>query len=60
LTFHGSNWANYTDLQEVLILAQQGKIQHSVERVQLTDVNETLERLRAGAVVGRAVIVFDI
>src|SRR5262249_2576196 len=25
--FHGSFWANYSDLQEVLALAQQGKIQ---------------------------------
>jgi propanol-preferring alcohol dehydrogenase len=60
LTFHGSNWSNYTDLQEVVALAQQGKIRHSLQPVRLEDVNETLELLRAGEVVGRAVIVFDI
>lgn len=33
LTYHGSFWANYTDLQEVLALAQRGKILHSIKRV---------------------------
>jgi alcohol dehydrogenase, propanol-preferring len=60
LTYHGSNWANYVDLQEVVSLAQQGKIQHSLERVRLQDVNAALERLRAGEIIGRAVIVFDV
>jgi alcohol dehydrogenase, propanol-preferring len=60
LTIHGSNWSNYADLQEVVALAQQGKIQHSLVRTRLEDVNETLELLRAGEIVGRAVIVFDI
>lgn len=60
LTYQGSNWANYADLQEVVTLAQRGQIQHSVTRVRLENVNETLELLRAGEVIGRAVIVFDV
>jgi alcohol dehydrogenase, propanol-preferring len=60
LTYHGSFWANYNDLQEVLSLAQKGKIQHSIKRIEFKDVNENLELLRAGEIVGRAVIVFDV
>ena len=46
--------------QEVLALAQKGKIQHSIKRVRFQDVNENLELLRAGEIIGRAVILFDI
>src|SRR5262249_60726269 len=60
ITYHGSFWANYSDLQEVLALAQKGKIQHSIKRIQFKDVNENLELLRSGDIIGRAVIVFDI
>jgi len=60
ITYHGSFWANYSDLQEVLALAQKGKIQHTIKRIQFKDVNENLEMLRAGDIIGRAVIVFDV
>lgn len=60
LSYHGSFWANYSDLQEVLALAQKGKIQHSIKRIRFQDINENLELLRAGDIIGRAVIVFDI
>jgi alcohol dehydrogenase, propanol-preferring len=60
LTYHGSFWANYSDLREVLALAQKGKIQHSIKRIRFQDINENLELLRAGEIIGRAVIVFDI
>ena len=60
LTYHGSFWANYADLQEVLALAQKGKIQHSIKPIGFQDVNENLELLRAGEIVGRAVILFDL
>jgi len=60
LTYHGSFWANYSDLQEVLALAQKGKIQHSIKRIRFEDVNENIELLRAGEIMGRAVIVFDV
>ncbi|RXH58125.1 NAD(P)-dependent alcohol dehydrogenase [Granulicella sibirica] len=60
LTYHGSFWANYNDLQEVLALAEKGKIQHTIRRIEFKDINENLELLRAGEIIGRAVIVFDV
>ncbi|MET0386655.1 MAG: NAD(P)-dependent alcohol dehydrogenase [Polyangiales bacterium] len=57
-TYHGSFWGNYTDLSEVLALAAQGKIRHSVKQIRFEDINENLELLRAGDIVGRAVIRF--
>src|SRR5262245_43593882 len=59
-SYHGSFWANYLDLQEVLALAQQGKIQHSIKRIRYEDINDNLEMLRHGDIIGRAVIVFDV
>jgi propanol-preferring alcohol dehydrogenase len=60
ITYHGSFWANYSDLQEVLALAQKGKIQHSIKPIRFEAVNENLELLRAGDIIGRAVILFDV
>jgi propanol-preferring alcohol dehydrogenase len=57
-TYHGSFWGNYTDLSEVIALAQAGKIKHTLKRVRVEDINETLEMLRAGDIVGRAVITY--
>jgi alcohol dehydrogenase, propanol-preferring len=60
ITYNGSFWANYSDLQEVLALAQKGKIQHSIKPIKFEDVNENIDLLRAGDIIGRAVIVFDV
>lgn len=57
-TYQGSFWGNYSDLSEVVTLAQAGKIKHSLVRVPFADINEHLERLRAGDIVGRAVVTF--
>lgn len=57
-TYHGSFWGNYNDLSEIMALATQGKIRHTVKPITLQQVNENLELLRAGEVVGRAVIRF--
>ena len=57
-TYHGSFWGNYNDLSEIIVLAQQGKIKHTVKKIRLEDVNENLELLRDGDIVGRAVITF--
>ena len=46
-------------LRDLLALAQKGKIQHTIKRIEFKDVNENLELLRAGDIIGRAVIVFD-
>jgi propanol-preferring alcohol dehydrogenase len=57
-TYHGSFWGNYSDLQEVITLAQRRKIKHSLKRVRFEDINENLELLRGGDIVGRAVVTF--
>ena len=58
-TYHGSFWGNYTDLSEVMALAQERKIKHTIKRIRLEDVNENLDLVRDGEVVGRAVIVYS-
>ena len=57
-TFHGSFWGSYTDLSEVMALAAQGKIRHTVKTITFDQINEYIERLRTGEIVGRAVIKF--
>ncbi|WP_349270585.1 alcohol dehydrogenase [Mycolicibacterium parafortuitum] len=58
-TYYGSFWGNYNDLTEVLALARAGRITHSVTRVRFDDVNDTLDAIARGDVLGRAVIVYD-
>ena len=55
-TYHGSFWGNYNDLSEVIALASRGRLRHVVKTIRFEDVNETLELMRSGEVVGRAVI----
>ena len=55
-TYHGSFWGNYNDLDEVIALAEQGKIQHTVHTIQFEEINDALDQIRAGEIVGRAVI----
>jgi propanol-preferring alcohol dehydrogenase len=57
-TYFGSFWGNYSDLSEVLTLAQQGRIRHSIKRIRFEDINENLELLRDGDIIGRAVIAY--
>ena len=57
-TFHGSFWGNYTDLSEVMALAARGKIRHTIETIAFGQLNENLELLRAGEIVGRVVMKF--
>lgn len=57
-TYHGSFWGNYNDLSDVMALAAQGKIRHTVQIIAFAQINETLARLRTGDIVGRAVITF--
>lgn len=58
-TYHGSFWGNYSDLSEVMALAQEGKIKHAIKRIRFEDINENLELLRDGDIVGRAVVTYD-
>lgn len=57
-TFHGSYWGNNTDLSEVMVLAAQDKIRHTVKVITFDQLNEYIDLLRAGDIVGRAVMKF--
>src|SRR5262249_16283709 len=57
-TLHGSFWGNYTDLSEVMALASQGRIRHTITTFTFDQINEYIERLRIGEIVGRAVLKF--
>jgi propanol-preferring alcohol dehydrogenase len=57
-TFHGSFWGNYTDLSEVMALAERGQIRHTIKTFAFEQLNEHLALLRAGEIVGRAVMKF--
>ena len=51
-----SSWGNRNELVEVIDLARRGLLVARVERYPLTRINEAVERLRSGAVDGRAVV----
>jgi len=53
----GSLWGNYNELREVIELASQRKIKHAYQSVPLKDVNDAIQMLRQGQLVGRAIIV---
>src|SRR5262245_38295601 len=55
-TLHGSFWGSYTDLSEVLALAAHGKIRHTVQTITFDQINEYINLLRTGEIVGRAVV----
>jgi propanol-preferring alcohol dehydrogenase len=57
-TLHGSFWGNNADLSEVMALAAQDKIRHTVKTFSFEQINQYLELLRAGEIVGRAVMNF--
>lgn len=57
-TFHGSYWGSYTDLSEVMSLATRGKVRHTIKTIAFGQINEYLDLLRSGEIVGRAVVTF--
>ena len=57
-TIQGSFWGNNIDLGEVMALAAQGKIQHTITTIKFDEINTYIDRLRANDVVGRAVLKF--
>jgi alcohol dehydrogenase, propanol-preferring len=57
-TLYGSYWGNNTDLSEVMALAAQGKIRHTIKTIRFDQLNEYIDLLRAGDIVGRAVMTF--
>ena len=56
ISFEGSLVGNYVELYELVTLALQGKVRVIVEKHKLEEVNEVLERLERGEVLGRAVL----
>lgn len=58
-SYFGSFWGNYNDLTEVLALAQAGQIKDTVTPVRFDDINDTIDAIGRGDVVGRAVVVYD-
>ena len=57
-TLHGSFWGNNLDLMEVMALAAQNKVRHTIETFTFDQINDYIDRLRVGEIVGRAVMVF--
>jgi alcohol dehydrogenase, propanol-preferring len=52
-----SLWGNYNEVCEVIELANQGKISHSIQQFPLSEINKVADMLRKGEINGRAVIV---
>jgi alcohol dehydrogenase, propanol-preferring len=52
-----SLWGNYNELREVIELAKDQKIKHSIHSFPLTEINKAIDSLRVGNIEGRAVIV---
>jgi propanol-preferring alcohol dehydrogenase len=57
-TFHGSFWGNNADLIEVMALAAEGKILHTIRTIAFNDINEHIDLMRDNKIVGRAVVTF--
>lgn len=54
---YGSLWGNYNELCEVIELAKAGKIKHNIQKFPLSDINEAIQLLKNGQIVGRGVII---
>ena len=54
---YASLWGNYNELQEVIELAGQRKIRHASQSFALKDVNDAIDSLKQGKILGRAIIV---
>lgn len=52
-----SLWGNYNELREVIELASQRKIKHVFQRFSLRQINQAIDQLKQGQIIGRAVIV---
>jgi propanol-preferring alcohol dehydrogenase len=56
-SIQGSFWGNYNELREVIELAKKGMIRHHIQKYNLSEANDVINRLRDGKVLGRAVLV---
>jgi propanol-preferring alcohol dehydrogenase len=53
----GSMWGNYNELREVIELQSQGKIKNSIRKFRLDEINNAIDLLKQGEIVGRGVII---
>ena len=53
----GSIWGNYNELCEVIGLQNQGKIKSNIRKFKLEEINQTIDLLKQGQIVGRGVII---
>lgn len=53
----GSLWGNYNELREVLWLATNGRIKPRISKFPLSDINDAIDLLKNGKILGRGVIV---
>ena len=53
----GSIWGNYNELCEVIELQIQGKIKSNIRNFKLEEINQAIDLLKQGQIVGRGVII---
>ena len=53
----GSLWGNYNELREVIELQNQGKIINNVRKFKLDEINQAIDLLKQGQIVGKGVII---
>ena len=53
----GSIWGNYNELCEVIGLQNQGKIKSNIRKFKLDEINQAIDLLKQGQIVGRGVII---
>lgn len=53
----GSLWGNYNELREVIELAKKGMIKHHIQKFNLSNINEAIDLLNNGSIIGRSVII---
>ncbi len=53
----GSLWGNYNELREVIELQNQGKIINNIRKFKLDEINQAINLLKQGQIVGRGVII---
>ena len=54
---YGSLWGNYNELREVVELQNQGKIKNNIRKFKLDEINEAIDLLKHGQIIGRGVII---
>jgi propanol-preferring alcohol dehydrogenase len=52
-----SLWGNYNELREVIELAGQRKIKHAFQSFSIRQINQAIDQLKQGNIIGRAVII---